>query len=277
MTRRDSSVDFASVAVDDDDKSGATAASRSFATSSFENFTGKCHSRKTTHRTESFASASSASFSFIRSNRIRRQMHERQADFTEHVPVRCVACTWNVNGKKSQEDLQSWLMLDKISSETELPSIYAVGFQEIVDLNAVSVVSDSQSRERSSFWAARLSETLNRAADKLKCPNRKPRRYQLVLERHLVGILLCVFVLDTHIPHVRAPQATTSATGIMGIMGNKEAQRRGCRCTIRRFASCAHISRRTATTLRAEIQITTALYPRPDSRRRRCSQTMSEG
>ena len=148
-------------------------------------------------------------------------MHEREADFTEHVPIRCLACTWNVNGKKSQEDLQSWLMLDSVDSEDDLPCVYAIGFQEIVDLNAANVVRDSSSKDRSSFWAARLSETLNRAADKLKQPNRKPRRYQLVLERHLVGILLCVFVLDKHIPYVREPQATTSATGIMGIMGNK--------------------------------------------------------
>ena len=209
--------DFASVGFEN--KNGAETLPRG---SSLEYFSGTLSAEEESMRGQSFESSSSNVFSFIRANRVRRQMSEREAEFTERVPIRCVACTWNVNGKKSNEDLASWLLLDRMQSEDDLPSIYAVGFQEIVDFNAGTlVISDSQSKDRSSFWAGRLSETLNRAALRFKSTNRKPRRYQLVLERHLVGLLICVFVLDSHIPHVREPQATHAATGIMGVMGNK--------------------------------------------------------
>ena len=41
--------------------------------------------------------------------------------------------------------------------------------------------------------------------------------------RHLVGVLLGVWVRARLVPHVRAARASTAAVGVLGVMGNKGA------------------------------------------------------
>ena len=47
--------------------------------------------------------------SYIRDDWIRKQMISREADFTEYHPLNIFVGTWNVNGKKSDEDISGWL------------------------------------------------------------------------------------------------------------------------------------------------------------------------
>ena len=58
--------------------------------------------------------------------------------------------TWNVNAKGKEEPLDQWLRADWV--QTGSPDIVAVGFQEIVDLNAVNVAVDNKTQQRSQFW-----------------------------------------------------------------------------------------------------------------------------
>ena len=90
------------------------------------------------------------------------------------------------------------------------PNPVAVGFQEIVDLNAVNVAVDSKAKQRSELWQEQIHKTLNTKTS-----------YTLVSEVHLVGMLLCVYVKNTHIAKVSNVHSATVGVGVMGVMGNK--------------------------------------------------------
>ena len=94
----------------------------------------------------------------------------------------------------------------------ETPDIIAVGFQELVELNVGNALNDNFSKERSHMWIEHISKTIN-----------KQHKYVLLGSKYLVGIMLCVFVLDKHHPRVKEVQACTAATGVMGVVGNKGA------------------------------------------------------
>lgn len=47
--------------------------------------------------------------------------------------------TWNVNAKKQEETLDDWLLSP---NQQQYADVYAIGFQEIVDLNAMNVALD---------------------------------------------------------------------------------------------------------------------------------------
>lgn len=81
----------------------------------------------------------------------------------------------------------------------------------MVDLNVVNVASDSKSQQRSQYWQEKI----------LECLKSKGGRYTQILARHLVGLLLCVLVKDTALPHIRDVRGTTAGVGVMGVMGNK--------------------------------------------------------
>ncbi|CAM9210740.1 unnamed protein product [Hapterophycus canaliculatus] len=146
----------------------------------------------------------------MRKKWISDRLIEREVDFCRYQSVTVYCGTYNVAGKKSDgEDLGPWLK--QCSGE---PDIYALGFQEIVDLNAVNVaVSDSKSQQRVAIWRQELERFLST----------KSSRYHLVEHRSLVGIVLFVYVRDAHIRAVKDVQATAARVGMMGVMGNKGA------------------------------------------------------
>jgi inositol polyphosphate 5-phosphatase INPP5B/F len=98
------------------------------------------------------------------------------------------------------------------------PDVVAVGFQEIVDLNAVNVAVDNKTQQRSQFWSERLIVTLN---DPRRIRGDPSREYILVMQKSLVGLLLCVFVKAVHRPRVQYVNSASVGVGVMGMMGNK--------------------------------------------------------
>jgi len=154
-----------------------------------------------------------AAVSIIRQHWIDKQLKKRELEFTEYRTATVFCGTYNVNAKLiADEDvwqLESWLF-----SETEKPAdIFAVGFQEIVDLNAVNVAMDGKSLQRAQAWQEKLSAVLN---------NTKGRdRYVLVGEKHLVGILILVFAKEMHLRNIREVYGATVGVGLMGMAGNK--------------------------------------------------------
>lgn len=135
-------------------------------------------------------------------------MANRANEFTDTKKINLFCGTWNVNAKKQDGGLHDWLF------NPALPrvDVYAIGFQEIVDLNAVNVVaSGGNTRDRAQFWQDNIAE----------CLNSTPSQYTLVMTKHLVGLLLCVYVEVSLAAHVKDVRATTHATGLMGMMGNK--------------------------------------------------------
>lgn len=127
-------------------------------------------------------------------------------EYTSYHGIQILSGTWNVNGKKPLQDtdqLGKWL-------NSKDADVVVVGFQEIVDLNAVNVVVTNLSHQRSSQWIEVVSNTLNK-----RCENEE---YIMIMEKHLVGILLVVFVKAKHVEYVEGLQGTSAGVGVMGMM-----------------------------------------------------------
>ena len=132
----------------------------------------------------------------------------REAEFTESRSLRIFCGTWNVNAKKQEGGLNDWLL----PKEHGLADVYAIGFQEMVDLNAMNVAIDSsKSQQRSQFWQGCIVECLQSTGS----------GFALVAEKHLVGLLLVVYVRESLLGYVKDVRVASTGVGLMGMMGNK--------------------------------------------------------
>eukprot|EP00978_Attheya_sp_CCMP212_P022016 scaffold65048_cov43-Attheya_sp.AAC.1 len=154
----------------------------------------------------------------IRDAWIYKQIRARADEFTQYRKAQVFCGTWNVNAKGKDEDLDDWLCVNWGRNGEHAPDIVAVGFQEIVDLNAVNVAVDNKSQQRSMHWVERIKATLNSA----KHTNHDPMRsYTLLVQKYLVGLLVCVFVKNPHRQRVKYVHSDSVGVGVMGVMGNK--------------------------------------------------------
>jgi len=80
----------------------------------------------------------------IRDAWIYKQIQAKQNEFTQYKQGRLFMGTWNVNAKGRDEPLDDWICADWGPNGETSPDIIAVGFQEIVDLNAVNVAVDNK-------------------------------------------------------------------------------------------------------------------------------------
>jgi len=154
----------------------------------------------------------------IRDAWVYKQVRERVSEFTEYHQANIFVGTWNVNAKGKEESLQEWICGDWYRHNL-MPDIVAVGFQEIVDLNAVNVAVGNKTEQRSQYWADQLLQTLNPSHDQQGRP--LDPRYSLIMQRSLVGLLICLFVKVQHRPRCKAIASDSVGVGVMGMMGNK--------------------------------------------------------
>lgn len=113
-----------------------------------------------------------------------------------------------MNAKKQEGGLHDWLL----PSGHPHADIYAVGFQEIVDLNAMNVALNSNNtQQRAAFWQERIRESLDSTST----------RYEMVAEKFLVGLYLVVYAKESLRERIRDVRASSLGVGIMGMMGNK--------------------------------------------------------
>ncbi|XP_050497506.1 synaptojanin-1 isoform X1 [Diabrotica virgifera virgifera] len=163
-------------------------------------------------------------------NHVLREMCKRYTEYTEAVPIRVGAGTYNVNGGKhfrsvvfKDIQLSDWLLdphtkcqgslvdIGYTDAHKSIPvDIYAIGFEEIVDLNAANIVNSSS--ENAKAWAAELQKVLSR-----------DRPYVLLTYQQLVGVCLYVFVRPEHVPYIRDVAVDSVKTGLGGHTGNKGA------------------------------------------------------
>lgn len=154
----------------------------------------------------------------IRDAWVYKQVRERVREFTEYRQSSIFVGSWNVNAKGKEESLQEWICGDWYRLKL-MPDIVAVGFQEIVDLNAVNVAVGNKTEQKSQYWADQLLQTLNPSHNQHGQPV-KPQ-YALVMQRSLVGLLICLFVKVQHRPRCKAIASDSVGVGVMGMMGNK--------------------------------------------------------
>lgn len=150
-------------------------------------------------------------------------------EYTTPMQIRVAVGTYNVNGGKhfrsvvyKDVSLSDWLLdshivnadLVDVTSDNDHIStpvdIYAVGFEEIVDLNAANIVAASTENARA--WAEELEKVLSR-----------DQPYVLLTYQQLVGVCLYVFVRPQHAPFIRDVAIDSVKTGLGGHTGNKGA------------------------------------------------------
>lgn len=134
------------------------------------------------------------------------------------VQARLFIGTWNVNAKGKDEPLEPWICADWGPHGEYAPDIVAVGFQEIVDLNAVNVAVDNKTQQRSQFWLDKLRATLNSHPVVVRD---QMQGYALLMQRSMVGVLTCVFVKAVHRQRVKHVHAAAVGVGVGGFLGNK--------------------------------------------------------
>ncbi|XP_067398580.1 synaptojanin-2 isoform X1 [Emydura macquarii macquarii] len=156
---------------------------------------------------------------------ILKAMTEHQFEFTHFNRIRVAMGTWNVNGGKQfrsnilgTSELTDWLLdSPKLSGASEFqddescpPDLFAVGFEEMVELNAGNIVNTSTTNRK--MWGEQLQKAVSRT-----------HRYILLTSAQLVGVCLFIFVRPYHIPFIRDVAIDTVKTGMGGKAGNKGA------------------------------------------------------
>ena len=137
--------------------------------------------------------------------------------------------TYNINGGKhfrsvvyKQVSLDDWLLdahtkkkdtlVDLTDEEgggnDKIIDMYAIGFEEMVDLDAKNIMNAS--KENAKEWALELQKTLNR-----------DHTYSLVTFHQLVGVCLYVFVRPELAGFIKEVYVEEVKTGMGGNTGNK--------------------------------------------------------
>lgn len=146
-------------------------------------------------------------------------MQKKLPQFSTKEEKKIFCGSWNVNNKKLDNKIEKneqapglhkWLLPEN----KPVCDIYAIGFQEIVDLNAVNVVLDHRNAtEMTSYWQHQIECVLNE--------NNTGSKFSLVAKECLVGMLLFVFVKITVRQIIKDIRTTNCGVGILGILGNK--------------------------------------------------------
>lgn len=172
------------------------------------------------------------------SNNIISEMCDRYSDYTNKVPIRLGVGTYNVNGGKhfrsvayKDVSLSDWLLDAHTSADNSKEiDLYAIGFEEIVDLNASNIMAVSS--ENAKTWAEELQKVLSR-----------DRKYILVTYIQLVGVCLFLFIRPELSPFLRDVAIDSVKTGFGGATGNKGGV--AIRCTLYNTSMtflCAHFA-----------------------------------
>lgn len=109
-------------------------------------------------------------------------MRKREDLFTEIKSIKLYIGTWNLAGAKPYEtvDLSSWLLAFK---DNFIPDIVVVGFQEIVNLNASSILMGGGSSNYKIWNDLVLSNLIEHTGEE----------YVHVIAENLVGIHIALF------------------------------------------------------------------------------------
>jgi len=162
----------------------------------------------------------------VRSQEVREHvLRADKAHYSQQHDVRLQALTYNVNGRRPPAgmSLAGWL---EPGDGDFAADVVAVGFQELVPLNAGNVLSGGEAPEVAKAWTGLVEATLNR-----RCPGKGAAeeaaagegRYVLLVKRQLVGVFVAVWVRASLRQHIRGVQVATVATGFGGLLANKGA------------------------------------------------------
>ena len=152
-------------------------------------------------------------------------MCQRYTEYTLPLTIRVSVGTFNVNGGKHFRSLafkgislSDWLLdccfnnsgniinINPKKANSTPVDIYAIGFQEIVDLNAANIVASSS--ENVKVWLDELQKVLSR-----------DHPYILLSYQQLVGVCLYIFTRLEHAPFIKDVAVDSVKTGLGGHTG----------------------------------------------------------
>nr|XP_033803831.1 synaptojanin-1 isoform X2 [Geotrypetes seraphini] len=156
--------------------------------------------------------------------RVLKSMCENYYKYCKPKKLRICVGTWNVNGGKQfrsiafkNQTLTDWLLdapklagIQEFQDKSKPVDIFAIGFEEMVELNAGNIVNASTTNQK--LWAAELQKTISRDC-----------KYVLLASEQMVGVCLFVFIRPQHAPFIRDVAVDTVKTGMGGATGNKGA------------------------------------------------------
>ena len=145
------------------------------------------------------------------------EVSRRAPEYTSAEHINIWIGTFNLNGKTEgvTEDLSPWLC-PKIEEEFRLPQIYAVAFQEIVQLDVQQIMATDPHRRQG--WEDAVRKTLNGNAKRFGGED-----YVLLRGGQLVGASLSVFVRASVLHLIKNVEGSVKKTGMSGMAGNKGA------------------------------------------------------
>ena len=142
---------------------------------------------------------------------VHEQMQSQTGQFTTYNSINIFTGTFNLNALEPRPniDLTEWLFPPENS---QLPDIYAIGLQEIIELNAGSILNaDSSKPER---WAKAIQAQLNSQAG---------AQYILLRSESIASMTLFLFVEKSKVHNVTQVAGGSKKTGLGGITANKGA------------------------------------------------------
>lgn len=142
---------------------------------------------------------------------ISKLLRKRRKEFSYEKTISIFAGTFNVNGKTYDGDMSEWLF-PKNSKLQNMPDIYAIGFEEIVELTPGHILSIDPYLKQ--FWEKKILSQLNSLNNK---------KYTYLWGSQLGGVLLLLFICDKEYDKIKHIESDVKKTGFGGMSSNKGA------------------------------------------------------
>ncbi|KAG5983655.1 hypothetical protein E4U55_007579 [Claviceps digitariae] len=145
------------------------------------------------------------------------ELARRSDEYTSSETITIWTGTFNLNGRTDGigHDLSPWLFGGS-TGDSDQPDIYAVAFQEIVELSPQQIMNSDPSRKH--LWEAAVKHALNQRQASLD-----GERYVLLRSGQLVGAALCIFVKTSRLKKIKNVEGSVKKTGLSNMAGNKGA------------------------------------------------------
>lgn len=143
---------------------------------------------------------------------VTERLRDTESSYTSYNEISMFTGTFNVNAAMpvSSTELMQWLF--PAENETlPTPDIYGIGLQELIELNAGSILAGDASKPI--LWARALQELLNS----------RDENYVLLRTELMSSMCLFLFVKQTKISFVTQVSGSSKKTGLGGITANKGA------------------------------------------------------
>ncbi|KAF9884102.1 inositol polyphosphate 5-phosphatase [Aspergillus nanangensis] len=146
---------------------------------------------------------------------VSEELNQRSSEYSFTKSINIWTGTFNVNGRHqgSDVDLSPWL-LSQISQQDEIPTIFAVGFQEIVPLSPQQIMSTDPTTRKT--WEHAVKNSLNKYAK-----SKETTGYVLLRSGQLVGTALMIYVREDALKDIKNVEGSVKKTGLSGMAGNK--------------------------------------------------------